>query len=89
MGGTVFQFSSFPGGAWSRDALKFGVWDRYGVRVVLDGDGELTFGDVFIRGSLKCSPAMYLDTDEANGADISTCAIGRINGIQRKSPARI
>ena len=72
-----------------QDALKFGVRDRYVVRVVVDGDRELTFGDVLVRVSPKYSLAMHIDTDEANAAHLSTGAIGRIDGIQSKSPAGI
>jgi acetate kinase len=66
------------------DALKYGVRDRYIVRVVVDGDRELTFGDVLIRVSPSYRLAMHLDTDEANAAHLSTGAIGRIDGVQSR-----
>ncbi|MBN2719327.1 MAG: acetate/propionate family kinase [Deltaproteobacteria bacterium] len=72
-----------------KDALRFGVRDRYVVRVVVDGDRELIFGDVLVRVSPNYALAMHLDTDEANAAHLSTGATGRIDSIQSKSLAGI
>ena len=69
-----------------KDALQYGVRDRYVVRVVVEGDRELTFGDVLIRVSPNYALAMHIDTDEANAAHLTTGAIGRIDGIQSRSP---
>jgi len=41
-------------------------------------DRSTTFGDVVIRVSEKFSPAMHIDTDEANAAAISSTAWGEI-----------
>lgn len=47
------------------------------VKVETD-DRSMTFGDVVIRVSEKFSPAMHIDTDEANAAGISSTAWGEI-----------
>ncbi len=47
------------------------------VKVETD-DRSMVFGDVVIRVSEKFSPAMHIDTDEANAAAISSNAWGEI-----------
>ncbi len=50
-------------------AAEFGVSDKEIVSVKCAGkDRALTFGDVVVRVSPKFSPAMHIDTDEANAA---------------------
>jgi propanediol utilization protein len=64
------------------DALRYGVRDKSFVRVRVDGDRELVFGDVLIRVDPSFSLAMHIDTDEANAANVKTGAQGYIEGIQ-------
>jgi acetate kinase len=64
------------------DALNCGVRDKYVVRVRVEGDRELVFGDVLIRVSPNYRLAMHIDTDEANAAHITTGAHGVIEEIQ-------
>ena len=66
------------------DALRLGLRDRYVVRVRVEGDRELVFGDVLVRVHPSFKLAMHLDTDEANAANLKTGMIGRVEGIQSR-----
>jgi acetate kinase len=67
------------------EALQYGVRDKSVVRVRVDGDRELVFGDVLVRVDPNFALAMHIDTDEANAANVRTGAKGYIDGIQRES----
>ncbi len=67
------------------DALKLGLRDRYIVRVRVEGDRELIFGDVVVRVNPNFRLAMHLDTDEANAANINTGMVGSIDSVQRRA----
>lgn len=64
------------------DALRYGVRDKSIVRVRIDGDRRLVFGDVLVRVDPSFALAMHIDTDEANAANLKTGAQGYIEGIQ-------
>jgi acetate kinase len=64
------------------DALRYGVRDKSVVRVRIEGDRKLVFGDVLIRVDPSFALAMHIDTDEANAANVKTGAQGHIDGIQ-------
>jgi acetate kinase len=64
------------------DALRYGVRDKSFVRVRIEGDRELTFGDVLVRVDPSFKLAMHIDTDEGNAASVKTGAQGYIDGIQ-------
>jgi acetate kinase len=66
------------------DALNFGLKDKDLVRVRVEGDRELIFGDVLIRVSPKYQLVMHIDTDEANAANIKSGTIGHIDSIQER-----
>ena len=66
------------------DAQAFGLRDRDVVRIRIEGDRELIFGDVLVRVSPKYKLAMHIDTDEANAADIRTGMMGRIEALQQR-----
>jgi acetate kinase len=67
------------------DALRFGLRDKYKVRVRVESDRELVFGDVLIRVHPSYRLAMHIDTDEANAANIRTGMIGYIDSIQSRN----
>jgi acetate kinase len=67
------------------DALRYGVRDKSFVRVRVDGDRELIFGDVLVRVDPSFALAMHIDTDEANAANVQTGAKGYIDGIQSEA----
>ncbi len=66
------------------DALRYGVRDKSVVRVGVEGDRELVFGDVLVRVDPNFALAMHIDTDEANAANVQTGAKGFIDGIQNE-----
>jgi acetate kinase len=66
------------------DALSMGLRDRDIVRVRVDGDRELIFGDVLVRVNPHYQLAMHIDTDEANAANIHTGMTGHICEIQNR-----
>ena len=65
------------------DALRYGVRDKSTVRVRIEGDRELVFGDVLVRVDPSYRLAMHIDTDEANAAHIGAKGTqGYIDAIQ-------
>jgi acetate kinase len=66
------------------DALRMGLKDKDSVLVRVQGDRELTFGDVLVRVSPNYRLAMHVDTDEGNAAHIPTGATGYVEGIQSR-----
>ena len=64
------------------DAMRRGLRDKYVVRVRVEGDRELIFGDVVVRVNPNFRLAMHIDTDEGNAASIRTGMIGFIDEIQ-------
>lgn len=60
-------------------AKEFGLQDKQVVRVQCNSEERsLIFGDVVIRVSEKFSPAMHIDTDEANAAGLGFTSDGEI-----------
>ncbi len=66
------------------DAMRFRLRDKYVVRVRVEGDRELIFGDVVVRVNPNYRLAMHIDTDEGNAANIRTGMLGYIEEIQSR-----
>ncbi|MBN8442789.1 MAG: acetate/propionate family kinase [Thauera sp.] len=66
------------------DALRLHVRDKYIVRVRIEGERELIYGDVVVRVSPSYRLAMHIDTDEGNAANIRTGMVGYIDAIQSR-----
>ncbi len=64
------------------DALQLQVENGDLVQVKVDGPREMVFGDVLVRVSKKYRLEMHVDTDEANGAELTRGSIGFIIGKQ-------
>ncbi|MBK5914977.1 acetate/propionate family kinase [Rhodocyclus purpureus] len=67
------------------EAMRFHVRDNYIVRVRVEGQRELIFGDVVVRVNPGYRLAMHIDTDEGNAASIKTGMIGYIDEIQKRA----
>jgi acetate kinase len=66
------------------DALRFRVRDSYVVRVRIEGERELIFGDVVVRVNPAFRLAMHIDTDEDNAGNLKTGMLGYIEEIQNR-----
>lgn len=66
------------------DAMRFRVRDNYVVRVRVQGERELIYGDVVVRVNPAFRLAMHIDTDEGNAANIRTGMLGYIEEIQSR-----
>jgi len=66
------------------NALAFGLRDRDIVRVKVEGERSLIFGDVLVRVDPSFTLEMHIDTDEANAAEINTGSTCTIDSIQRR-----
>ncbi len=67
------------------DAMRFRLRDKYVVRVRVEGDRELIYGDVVVRVNPNYRLAMHIDTDEGNAANIQTGMLGYIEEIQSRN----
>jgi acetate kinase len=67
------------------DAMNFRVRDKYVVRVRVEGERELVYGDVVVRVNPNYRLAMHIDTDEGNAANVRTGMIGYIEEIQSRA----
>ncbi len=66
------------------DALRLAVRDKDIVRVRVEGERSLIFGDVLVRISPKYKLEMHVDTDEANAAELGRDATGAIDSLQSR-----
>jgi len=68
-----------------QDAMEFAVRDRDIVRIRVEGERSLIFGDVTVRVSPDYALDMHIDTDEANAAELSPGAVGYLDSIQERA----
>lgn len=54
------------------DAVRWGIADKQLLRVQVNGERPLIFGDVLARVSDQYALDMHIDTDEANAAGVKT-----------------
>lgn len=66
------------------DAMRFRVRDNYVVRVRVEGERQLIFGDVVVRVNPAFRLAMHIDTDEGNAGNLRTGMLGYIEEIQSR-----
>ena len=66
------------------DAMRLRLRDKYVVRVRVEGERELIYGDVVVRVNPNYRLAMHIDTDEGNAANIRTGMQGFIEEIQSR-----
>jgi acetate kinase len=67
------------------DAMRLRLRDRYVVRVRIEGEREVTYGDVVVRVNPNYRLAMHIDTDEGNAGNITTGMQGFIEEIQSRA----
>lgn len=60
------------------DAARFAVGDGDLVTLRVEGDRELTFGDVLVRVSDKYALDLHVDTDEANAAGLTNDSVASL-----------
>ena len=66
------------------DARKLGLESGDVVRLRVEGERELIFGDVAVRVSPKFQLEFHLDTDEANAAELNTGDVVHLESIQKR-----
>jgi len=66
-------------------ALTYGLQDRDLVRVKIEGERSLIFGDVLVRIHPSYELEMHIDTDEANAAEVNSGMIAIIDSIQKRA----
>ncbi len=71
------------------EAFSYGLRDRDVVRIKVEGERSLIFGDVLVRVHPSFRLAMHIDTDEANAGEINQGALGVLESIEsRPGPQR-
>ncbi len=63
-------------------AKEYGVADRDMIKVRVEGDREMTMGDVIVRVSPKYDLDLHIDTDEANAAGLGNDSVVAFEGLQ-------
>ncbi len=65
------------------DARSFGIADKAVIRVKVDGEREMTMGDVLVRVRDDFVLDMHIDTDEANAAGLGNDSVVSFDGPQK------
>jgi acetate kinase len=63
-------------------ARDYGVADRAMIKVRVEGDREMTMGDVIVRVHPEYDLDMHIDTDEANAAGLDSNSVVAFDGLQ-------
>ncbi|HEU0035041.1 MAG TPA: acetate/propionate family kinase [Kofleriaceae bacterium] len=63
-------------------AKDYGVGDKDMIKVRVEGDREMTMGDVIVRVSPDYDLDMHIDTDEANAAGLTSDSVVAFDGVQ-------
>jgi propanediol utilization protein len=64
------------------DASRFGVADGSVVKIRVEGDREMVFGDVLVRVRDDYALDLHVDTDEANAAGLNNDSVASFDGVQ-------
>lgn len=64
-------------------ALDYGVADKDLIQVRVEGEREMTMGDVIVRVNPEYTLDMHIDTDEANAAGLTSDSVVAFDGLQR------
>lgn len=64
-------------------AKDYGVGDKDLIKVRVEGDREMTMGDVIVRVNPEYDLDMHIDTDEANAAGLNNNSVVAFDGLQR------
>lgn len=64
------------------EARQFGIKDHDVIKVRVEGDREMTMGDVIVRVSPSYALDMHIDTDEANAAGLTSDSVVAFEGLQ-------
>jgi acetate kinase len=63
-------------------ARDYGVADRSMIKVRVEGEREMTMGDVIVRVNPEYTLDMHIDTDEANAAGLDSNSVVAFDGLQ-------
>ncbi len=64
------------------EARTFGVADKAMIKVRVEGDREMTMGDVIVRVRPDFALDLHIDTDEANAAGLGNDSVVAFDGVQ-------
>jgi acetate kinase len=65
-----------------QQARDYGVSDQDMIKVRVEGDREMTMGDVIVRVHPEYDLDMHIDTDEANAAGLDNNSVVAFDGLQ-------
>jgi acetate kinase len=68
------------------DAKEIGVRDKDMIKIRVEGDREMTIGDVIVRVSPDYALDLHVDTDEANAAGLNNDSVVAFDGVQESAP---
>jgi acetate kinase len=63
-------------------AADYGVGDKDLIKVRVEGDREMTMGDIIVRVHPEYELDLHIDTDEANAAGLDSASVVAYDGVQ-------